>query len=188
VLRRLAAQVRAKVGQARQSRSTQSQVRMLISQVTALLRAGAPPAAAWTRAAGVPVDALGIPSRSALSDEIGPRAAFAVVGATRLAMTVGAPLAPSLSAVCEALAAEAEAEGERAAALAGPRSTARVLMCLPFVGLGLGWLLGADPLATALDGGLGTLSVVLGLASMAAGRMWINRLVANVIRVGQEAS
>lgn len=185
---RLLTAVRGKIGESRQSRSAQSQVRLLISQVTALLRSGAPPAAAWTRAAGVPVDGLGVPSLAALTEVIGARSALAVVGATRLAMTVGAPLAPALNAVCEALAAEAEAEGERATALAGPRTTARVLMALPFVGLGLGWLLGADPLATALDGGVGTASVALGLAAMAGGRIWINRLVASAKRVGEEAA
>lgn len=167
---------------------TGSQVRLLIAQVTALLRAGAPPAAAWTRAVGVPTDAFGVPSVTALAEVVGEHSAVAVVGATRLAMTVGAPLAPALSSVCDALAAESEAEAERTAALAGPRTTARVLMCLPVLGLGIGIVLGAEPLVTATDGGIGTVCVALGLAAMATGRLWINRLVARARRVGEEAA
>lgn len=165
---------------------SESQVRLLIAQVTALLRAGAPPAAAWTRAVGVPTDAFGVPSTAALAEVVGERSALAVVGATRLAMTVGAPLAPALSSVCDALAAESEAEAERTAALAGPRTTARVLMCLPVLGLGIGVVLGAEPLVTATDGGIGTVCVLLGIAAMAGGRLWINRLVARARRIGEE--
>lgn len=184
---RLRATVQSRLVARRRPKAGVSQVRLLITQVTSLLQAGAPPAAAWTRAAGVRVDTFGVPSVSALSTLIGAEPATAVVGATRLAMTVGAPLAPSLKAVCDALSASAEAEAERTAALAGPRTTARVLQCLPLAGFGLGWLLGANPLATATDGRWGTACVVVGLIAMAAGRLWINRLVQKVRRIGEEA-
>lgn len=166
--------------------SDEASVRLLITQVTSLLRAGAPPGAAWRRAAGVPVDEFGVPSLAALRDQIGDRNAVAVVGATRLALTVGAPLASALTSVGDALVAQAESDAEREAALAGPRTTARVLLWLPAVGVVLGIVLGANPIRTATDGGLGTAAVLLGAGAMALGRVWINHLVAVARRAGIE--
>jgi tight adherence protein B len=111
--------------------------------------------------------------------------ARSVVAAAVLARDVGAPLGAVLDAVAGALAAEAEARGERDASLAGPRATARVLMWLPLLGVLLGWVLGADPLGTALDGGAGTAAVCLGLVLLAAGRAWTGRLVATARAAGE---
>lgn len=158
-------------------RATGEPVRVVVLQVVALLRAGAPPGAAWARAVGVPVTPVGVPDAGALAQVLGLAHARAVVAATRLALDVGAPLGDVLESVAGALANEQEARGEREAALAGPRSTVRVLTWLPAVGALLGWALGADPLSTATDGGIGTASVVLGGAFLAAGRLWTRRLV-----------
>ncbi|MFC7880196.1 hypothetical protein [Isoptericola sp. NPDC057391] len=164
-------------------------VRVAVAQVVALLRAGAPPAAAWTRALAVPVDATGVPVQAALAPVVGGAGhARSVVAAAVLARDVGAPLASVLDAVSGALVAEAEARAEREASLAGPRATARVLMWLPLLGAALGWVLGADPLATALDGGVGSVAVCLGLLLLAAGWVWTRRLVAAARAAGEEAA
>lgn len=164
-------------------------VRVAVAQVVALLRAGAPPAAAWSRALGVPVDATGVPERAALAPVVGGAGhARSVVAAAVLSRDVGAPLASVLDAVSGALVAEAEARGEREASLAGPRATARVLMWLPLLGAALGWVLGADPMATALDGGIGSVAVCLGLLLLAAGWVWTRRLVAAARAVGEETT
>ncbi len=162
-------------------------VRVAVAQVAALLRAGAPPGAAWSRGLGVPVDATGVPDEAALAPVVGgPAPARALVAAARLARDVGAPLGGVLEAVSARLVAEAEARAEREAALAGPRATARVLLWLPAVGALLGWALGADPLATATDGGAGTAAVGLGLVLLALGRVWTARLVAAARAAGEE--
>ena len=161
-------------------------VRVVVAQVAALLRAGAPPGAAWTRAAGVPVDGLGVPDVEALAPVVGAGHARAVAAATRLALTVGAPLGRVLVTVSDALAAQAEADAEREAALAGPRATARVLLWLPAAGALLGWALGADPFGTATDGGLGTTAVCAGLLLLVAGRWWTARLVETARRAGTD--
>jgi tight adherence protein B len=161
-------------------------VRVVVAQVSALLRAGAPPGAAWTRAAGVPVDELGVPEPAALGAVVGDGPARAVCAATRLALTVGAPLGRVLEAVSDALVAQAEAAAEREAALAGPRTTARVLLWLPAAGALLGWTLGADPVAVATDGRAGTAAVAAGLVLLAVGRWWTGRLVAAARRAGAE--
>ncbi|MEV0894956.1 type II secretion system F family protein [Promicromonospora sp. NPDC050262] len=152
-------------------------VRVVVLQVVALLKAGAPPGAAWSRAAGVGVDLAGVPDVDALSRVLGSRHAEAVVAATRLALDVGAPLGRVLEQVAATLVAEAEAQAERDTALAGPRTTGRLLMWLPVAGGFLGWVLGADPVGTATDGGVGTAALVAGAVLLVAGRIWSDRLV-----------
>lgn len=154
-------------------------VRVVVLQVVALLKAGSPPGAAWSRAAGVGVDLTGVPDAEALARVLGVRHADAVVAATRLALDVGAPLGRVLEQVAATLVAEAEARAERDSALAGPQTTARLLMWLPVAGGFLGWALGADPVATALDGGVGTAAVGVGVMLLVAGRVWSDRLVAS---------
>lgn len=103
--------------------------------------------------------------------------AATVVAATRLAGRLGTPLAPVLDRVVEALAADEEVDGERRAALAGPRSTARLLAWLPVLGVPLAAAVGADPVRVVLDGGAGTAAVSAGVVLVVAGRAWSNRLV-----------
>ncbi|WP_240643804.1 type II secretion system F family protein [Antribacter gilvus] len=162
-------------------------LRVLVLQVVALLRSGAPPGVAWSRAAGVPVSPAGVPDDVALARVLGARHARAVAAATRLALDVGAPLGQVLESVAGTLVAEAEAAAEREAALAGPRTTARVLLWLPALGVVLGWALGADPVATAIGGGPGTVSIVAGVLLLLVGRTWTGRLVA-VARGVREAT
>lgn len=153
-------------------------VRVVVMQVVALLRAGSSPGASWSRAVGVAVDLAGVPDVDGLTQVLGARHAVAVVAATRLALDVGAPLGRVLEQVAGTLVAEAESRAEREAALAGPRTTGRLLMWLPIVGGLLGWALGADPVGTAMDGGIGSLAVGAGLVLLVAGRVWSDRLVA----------
>ena len=162
----------------RAERGPGGDVRVVVMQVVALLKAGSPPGASWTRAVGVGVDLTGVPDVDGLAQVLGVRHAEAVVAATRLALDVGAPLGRVLEQVAGTLVAEAESRAERDAALAGPRTTGRLLMWLPIAGGFLGWGLGADPVATATDGGIGTVAVGLGLALLVAGRVWSDRLVA----------
>ncbi len=161
-------------------------VRVAVAQVAALLRAGATPGAAWSRALGVSVDPAGVPSGADLAGVVGGAApARGLVAASRLASDVGASLGGVLEAVSATLVAEAEARSDREAALAGPQATARVLLWLPVAGVLLGWALGADPLATATDGGVGTAAVGLGLVLLALGRTWTARLVAGARAAGE---
>jgi len=162
-------------------------VRVVVTQVGSLLRSGAAPGVAWERAVGVRVDAAGVPRVAELAPHVGgPATARALVAACRLAVEVGAPLASVLDEVAASVAADAEARAERDAALAGPRATARVLLWLPAVGVLLGYVLGADPLGTATDGGPGTAGVLLGLVLLLAGRTWSARLVERARAAGED--
>lgn len=160
---------------------------VVVIQVASELRSGADPGRAWERALGRPVGS-GPPDRRLLETLAGPRQrseAAAVDAAGSLAAALGAPLAQVLERIASGLAAAAEVEGERRAALAGPRATARVLTGLPALGVGLGVAVGADPVGVLLGGGIGTAALVLGATLLLIGRWWIGRLVRAAARAGQ---
>ncbi|WP_454085602.1 hypothetical protein [Georgenia sp. Marseille-Q6866] len=170
---------------------------IFVTEVASRLRTGATPEAAWAATVGrlLGPDEVpdgdgaghggddGIPpalSRLAVHCAADPAAAAAVrtvVAASRLTHTLGSPLAEVLDR-CAVTVTEAEqARDARRVALAGPRSTARILAGLPLLGLLLGAGLGADPLGSATDGGWGTASVLAGLLLLLAGRRWTAALV-----------
>ncbi|GIG29840.1 hypothetical protein [Cellulomonas marina] len=183
----------------------------VLLDVAARLRAGVAPAAAWSAVLGTaagPVGADGVPSvgqlgaagtrrpslrslvrrdaEAPLGDATpGAVEAAVVVAAARLAGTLGAPLAPVLEHVADAVAAQADVDGERRAAVAGPRASAALLGRLPLLGAGVGLALGADPLAAATDGGPGTAAVVLGVVLLVVGRRWSAALLARAEQAGR---
>ncbi|MEZ2370181.1 type II secretion system F family protein [Arthrobacter sp. RCC_34] len=89
----------------------------------------------------------------------------------------GCPLADLLERFALDLEHSADAERSRQTALAGPRASVALLGWLPFFGLGLGLLLGVDPVDIVLRSPLGGLSVVAGLLFWFLGRVWSSRLV-----------
>ena len=187
---------------------------LLLTEVASLLRAGATPQRAWTRACGragltegAEPDEDGVPpvlraladlqhdswlprwSEGRLRWHPPPRGRRArqmrataagvpgAVASCRLSTALGAPLADILQTVAGGVAESGRAEASRRAALAGPRSTARLLACLPVVGLGLGMLVGADPASLLLDGGLGSAVGALGIGLMVVGHLLTRRLI-----------
>jgi tight adherence protein B len=89
----------------------------------------------------------------------------------------GAPTAGMLQHLAGALRDLHDAAQSRRSAFAGPRSTARILLVLPLAGLGLGMLLGGDPLRLLLTSGAGNLLGATGLALTAIGWWWMRRLI-----------
>lgn len=89
----------------------------------------------------------------------------------------GAPTSGMLQHLAEALRDLHDAAQARRSAFAGPRSTARILLVLPLAGLGLGMLLGGDPLLLLLTSGPGRLLGAAGLALTALGWWWMHRLI-----------
>lgn len=157
---------------------------LLLAQVSAALRSGAPSQRAW-RSCGVAADDLGVPAPDDLTARgLDPGHVAGVLAAARLAVEIGAPLADVLDRIGAALAHEDEAAVERAAALAGPRATARLLLWLPIGGLGLGAVLGADPIGVLLDGGLGSTAFAAGVALLWVGRRWTAALITRATRAG----
>jgi tight adherence protein B len=109
----------------------------------------------------------------------------AAIAAARLAARTGAPLAEVIDVVVAGIAEAAEADQLRTAALAGPRATARLLAWLPAGGIVLGTVLGADPVAVLLGGGVGGLCLVGGGALFLIGHRWVRTLVTAAERAGR---
>jgi tight adherence protein B len=67
------------------------------------------------------------------------------------------------------------------AGMAGARTTAAVLAGLPLLGVGLGQLIGADPVTFLLSGGMGGWLLVIGVALACGGLLWSDRITAQVL-------
>lgn len=125
--------------------------------------------------------------RSAKIDAAGPRtgplnaeqqrmwldvaACFAVCEAS------GAPVAAVLHRLAATLEADHDAAAQRETALAGPKATVRLLTWLPAVGLGLGMLMGVDPLGALFGSAIGWAILAAGLGFAVAGRFWSAKLI-----------
>ncbi|WP_020577097.1 type II secretion system F family protein [Actinopolymorpha alba] len=128
------------------------------------------PAAAASRAGGdVPAALAGVPP------PVGD-----VLPGLAVAWSVAAGTGAGLAAVVDRLALGVRAEDalgrEVAAALAGPRATARILAALPLFGLVVGMGAGSDPLAFLLGTPLGWGCLLLGGVLAALGLVWVEHL------------
>ncbi|WP_269938675.1 type II secretion system F family protein [Arthrobacter sp. HY1533] len=94
----------------------------------------------------------------------------------------GAPVAEVLGRLAATIEAEHDAAALRETALAGPRATVRLLNWLPFMGLGLGMVMGVDPVAVLLGSPAGWLLLAAGLGLAAAGKAWSSALIAAAAR------
>jgi tight adherence protein B len=68
------------------------------------------------------------------------------------------------------------------AGMAGARATAAILAGLPVLGVGLGQLIGAEPLRFLLAGGVGGWLLLIGVALACAGLWWSDRITDRVLR------
>lgn len=96
--------------------------------------------------------------------------------------TSGAPVAAVLLRLADRLEAEEDAAAMRETALAGPRATVRLLTWLPFVGLGLGMLMGVNPVGMLLGTPVGWACLGAGIALLIVGRWWANGLISAASR------
>ena len=94
-----------------------------------------------------------------------------------VAESSGCPLADILSRFAAHLEAEDDAEAARQTALAGPRATVRLLSWLPLFGLGLGTVLGVDPVGILIGNPFGIAALAAGIVLTIVGRFWSLRLV-----------
>lgn len=95
----------------------------------------------------------------------------------RMSESAGAPLATSLERAAEHAEERIDALLGRQSALVAPRATGRILSWLPLLGLGLGVLMGSDPVGVLTGSVLGALTGLLGLGLAFAGRRWTAALV-----------
>ena len=95
----------------------------------------------------------------------------------RMSESAGAPLATSMERAAEHAEERIDALLGRQSALAAPRATGRILSWLPLLGLGLGVLMGSDPVGVLTGSILGVLTGLFGLGLAFAGRRWTAALV-----------
>jgi tight adherence protein B len=67
------------------------------------------------------------------------------------------------------------------AGMTGARTTAAVLAGLPLLGVGLGQLIGAEPVSFLVSGGVGGWLLVIGVALACAGLLWSDHITAQVL-------
>ncbi|MGO1487743.1 MAG: type II secretion system F family protein [Arachnia sp.] len=88
----------------------------------------------------------------------------------------GAPIALVLGRVAENLRQERHLAAVVAAELATARSSGRIMAALPFVAIGLGTVVGADPLAFLFGSWLGQVAFLAGTALVAGGVVWTEHI------------
>lgn len=131
-----------------------------------------------------------VAERVAAGDSVG--AAFAGIGgpngpawrvlgvAWQLAETSGAPLAASLDRISEALHSVDELGRKRDVLLATPRMTVKLVALLPLAALGIGFLLGFNPLPVFVTP-FGAALLAVGVAMQTSGMWWVRRLIRQVV-------
>jgi tight adherence protein B len=187
---------RVVTGHLRRRREPPPDVAELAEQLAALSDAGLPWVRVWEVLARTPGAAQGMCTRVARQLAAGGTAAQALRAdggqpavawlavACDLAERAGAPVADVLRRFAAAVRADDRAAADRDAALAGPRATAALLSWLPFGGVGLGLLIGTDPVATLLGTGPGRLCLATGAALWILGRRWTAFLVGRAAGAG----
>ncbi len=99
-----------------------------------------------------------------------------------LCETSGAPVAAVLERLACSIDADNDAAALRETALAGPRATARLLSWLPFIGLGLGMVMGVDPLAALLGSPMGWMVLMVGVGFTMVGKLWSAKMIGDAAR------
>ncbi|MGH3461569.1 MAG: type II secretion system F family protein [Kribbellaceae bacterium] len=155
--------------------------------LTADLRAGRVPRDALAAAAEVCPDLLPAVTTARLGGDVAavldrsaetPGAAgLRALGASwRVAEESGAAFAGVCERVADALRTDEQVRRQVAAGLAGARSTARLLAGLPLLGLVLGHVVGARPMAFLTGTVVGCCCLALGLGLAVTGLAWVERL------------
>ncbi|MBF4602431.1 type II secretion system F family protein [Curtobacterium sp. VKM Ac-2884] len=134
-----------------------------LDRVATLVAAGVPPPRAWELVGRLPAG-----TAPASAD-------IAVV--LRVADRTGAPVAETLGALAGALRRSAASDRAIRVALAGPRTSARVVLALPMFGLGLGAAWGSGAVQVLTSSPLGWVCSALAAVLVLSGRAWTARLV-----------
>lgn len=98
----------------------------------------------------------------------------------QVGLNSGAGLGSSIAQLSVALRAQQEVRAHLEAELAGPRATAVTLGFLPVIGIGLGYLLGAEPLTWFISGVFGLGTLLMGVALTLLGLWWTSRIAGGV--------
>lgn len=173
---------------ARHVRAGTLDIARMIERLATVISTGATQRSAWKAVAqSLPESDLAELARAIAAGADPRRAGPARLAGTEVirslgaALTVcertGAPTAVVLQNLAEALRDLHDASLARRTAFAGPRSTAKILLVLPLAGLGLGMLLGGDPLRLLVSTPIGHLLAAVGAGATVIGWWWMHRLI-----------
>lgn len=91
--------------------------------------------------------------------------------------TTGAPLSRVLERLARYYENEIDLHQARNSAMSGPKATAAILSWLPMLGLGLGMLMGTNPLGILFGSVVGAFVALLGVGLAVCGSRWTHRLI-----------
>lgn len=100
----------------------------------------------------------------------------------QLAHTHGLAIATLMQTAQRDIAARERFRAQVSAGMAGARTTASVLAGLPVLGIGLGQMIGADPLGWLWSDGAGQWLLAVGVVLCCAGLAWSDRITGRVLR------
>lgn len=115
--------------------------------------------------------------RESVRDGVAAMAACWQVG-----QTTGASLAEVFERLARYYETEIDLRQQRETALSGPTATGRILSWLPALGLGLGIIMGTDPLGVLFGSLGGALVGLTGVGLAYAGSRWTSRLIGRAER------
>ena len=138
----------------------------------------------WKQIPGVNTTEFGVPTLGSLSKTFGTKTCpkthlQAIVLASELSITNGAPLSPALRGIQETLIELRHLKDQQNSQLSGPRASAHLLCILPILGIGGGYLLGANPIQIMVSNPVGNLAALAGLLFLLIGSLWTRRLIQN---------
>ncbi len=174
-------------------------LRIALEVLVGELRVGAHPVAAFDTAAGevdgVVADSLrAVAARARLgADVVGGLRNVALDSAVpshwerlalywRLAQSHGLAIASLMHSAQRDILERERFAARFGAGMAGARTTAAVLAGLPVLGIGLGQLVGAEPMAFLLSTGAGGWLLVVGVTLACCGLLWSDRITGQVQR------
>ncbi|WP_152361175.1 type II secretion system F family protein [Microlunatus speluncae] len=95
-----------------------------------------------------------------------------------LCQATGAPLSAALDQIADNLVSDQTIRMMVAGELAAPRASGKLMAVLPLLGIGLGYLIGGDPVAFLWQEPVGWACLLVGSALAATGILWIDGLAA----------
>lgn len=180
------------LGASARERSRREDTIAAIGALAAELRAGTTPAQAlvvtggsppvWPQTHAAALHHGDIPT-ALLADSSEVPELNALNACWRVGIHSGSGLAASVSRLAHSLREAQETRFQLEAELAGPRATARMLALLPALGIGLGYLMGAQPLTWLISQPLGWATLVVGVSLTALGVWWTSAIATKVERM-----
>lgn len=95
-----------------------------------------------------------------------------------LCQATGAPLSAALDQIADNLVSDQTIRMMVAGELAAPRASGKIMAVLPLLGIGLGYLIGGDPIAFLWHEPIGWGCLLVGTGLAATGILWIDGLAA----------